>query len=675
MLFAWLFSTGLGSLLAKFLTSSSVTLYGGLVFSAGLWPLLQLILIRVLRDLIFVHGTSPGFYAIFLYILSITGSYCLLVGFVLPTALRVLQARDGLFSSGKLYIIGTIGDAVGGILFSFILVYWTKPFVTIALSSSLLVGVAVLILMVTRRWALLAGALSISVLFYIASFHARFELATLSGQYGEILRYGESPYGRIVVSKEGPQHTFWESGLPFYSDADVLKGEEKVHYPLSQIDQVRDVLLISGGLGETVTEVFKHGAKRVDYVELDPYLTRMAEECGFIKKVPGLNVVNDDGRHYVKTTSLRYDAVIVDLPDPDTFQINRFYTEEFFGEVKNILNRGGILSFSLGYSPNYLSDVQRRKLSTVYASAKRYFKEVLLLPGEKAYFLCRDGALWSDIPDRLRAKSVQTLYVEGFYHGNVTPARISDLRASIDPEAPINSDFKPRMMPLLFEEWFMKHGTSPNLFIVVLMALIAIYFIFTRKEEYVLFSTGLTTMGVEMVLLFTFQIMYGCIYLKVGSIITAFLLGLLPGALLGNIHRRTFTCLLISEVILLCLLGVIFVWTFHPSRDLPTFTFLAYGFLFSFFCGYQFPLVAEMIGEWKNPASGCLAADLTGAAVGAFATGAVLIPMWGAQVAIFFLLLIKISSNIITLFLSRKWRIDMSHAREKARMPRSEGRR
>jgi hypothetical protein len=108
--------------------------------------------------------------------------------------------------------------------------------------------------------------------------------------------------------------------------------------------------------------------------------------------------------------------------------------------------------------------------------------------------------------------------------------------------------------------------------------------------------------------------------------------------------------------------GVIFVWTFYTSRDLPTFTFLAYGFLFSFFCGYQFPLAAEMIGEWKNPASGCLAADLTGAAVGAFATGAVLIPTWGAQAAIFFLLLIKISSNIITLFISRKWRPDMSSA-------------
>jgi spermidine synthase len=544
--------------------------------------------------------------------------------------------------------------------------------VTIALTSTLLVGIAVLILMITGKRALLAAALSISALFYIASFHTPFELATLSGQYGEILRYRESPYGRIIVSKEGPQHTFWESGLPIYSDADVLNGEEKVHYPLSQIEQVRDTLLISGGLGETITEVFKHGAKRVDYVELDPYLTGIAKELAFIKEVPGLNVVNDDGRHYIKTTRIRYDAVIVDLPDPETFQINRFYTEEFFSEVRSILKEGGVLSFGLTYSPNYVSDVQRRKLSTIYASAKLHFKEVLLLPGEKVYFLCRDGELGSDIPERLRAKSVQTLYVDGFYHGNVTTARISELQAAIDHEVPINSDFKPIIMPLLFEEWFKKHGTSPNPFLLVLVALTVTYFFFIRKEEYVLFSTGLTTMGVEMVLLFAFQIMYGCIYLRVGSIITAFFLGLLPGAALGHFHRRTFTSLLISEVTLVCLLAVLLTWTFYPG-DTSTFIFLAYAFLFAFFAGYQFPLAAKMIGEWKNPASGCLAADLAGAAVGTIAAGAVLIPMAGVQATIFFLLLVKISSNIITLYLIRKRRIDVSLSSEKAGLPRSEG--
>ena len=50
-----------------------------------------------------------------------------------------------------------------------------------------------------------------------------------------------------------------------------------------------------------------------------------------------------------------------------------------------------------------------------------------------------------------------------------------------------------------------------------------LYLLFIKKEEYVLFSIGLTTMGVEMPVILTFQVIYGTIYLKVGTIITVFL--------------------------------------------------------------------------------------------------------------------------------------------------------
>jgi spermidine synthase len=137
----------------------------------------------------------------------------------------------------------------------------------------------------------------------------------------------------------------------------------------------------------------------------------------------------------------------------------------------------------------------------------------------------------------------------------------------------------------------------------------------------------------------------------VGAIITAFLLGLLPGALLGNDqYGRTQGRLVVSEVILLCLLLVFFTWSSFFRGELPSLCFLAYGFLFSFFCGYQFPLVTSLIGEKESPAASCLAADLTGAAVGTLITGMLLIPLWGIQSAIFFLILVKISSNILILF-------------------------
>jgi spermidine synthase len=651
VLFSWLLLTGLGSFMAKAFRWPSVTgftLVSGLL---ALWPLPQLILIRTLRESVFVHGASPGFNPMVVYILATIAPYCLLLGFILPYALRVLSERWEGFTSGGLYVTDSIGDITGGILFSFVLVYSFTPFVTIAITSGLLILVVLLLFLLFRRFVLFFLTLVCTGLFCMFSLNSHFEKVTLSPQYGEIVRYVESPYGRIVISKEGPQHTFWESGTPFYSDADIVNSEEKIHYALSQLEAVGSVLLVSGGLGETLLEVSKYAPASVDYVELDPNLTRVAQDLGLIAQSPSLTIIHDDGRHYIKATSKKYDAIVVDLPEPDTFQLNRFFTSEFFSLAKKALHKDGILSFSLDYSPNYLSDIQRSKLSVLYSTAKQHFRNVLILPGEKAFFLCRDGELWTDVPSRLTLKSVSTSYVEGFYHGNVTQERIEGLQKKLDPEARANSDFAPRIMSALFQEWFAKHGSSPKVFALVTLGLTILYLIFLRREEYVLFTTGLANMGVEMLIIFTFQVMYGYIYLKLGAIVTAFLMGLLPGAMLGNFFKgRGWIPFIVSEIILFSLLVVFYVGIIFSEGDIPQSYFLGYGFIFSFFCGYQFPLAAGLIGEKESPAAGCLAADLTGAAVGTLATGTILIPLLGIQMAIIFLILVKISSNIIVLF-------------------------
>jgi len=651
VLFSWLLLSGLGSFMAKALRWPSVTVFTLLSGFLALWPLPQLILIRTFRESVFVHGASPGFNPMAVYIFATIAPYCLLLGYILPNALRVLNERWESFTSGGLYITDSIGDIAGGILFSFFLVYSFTPFVTVAITSGLLIAAVLILFLAFRRWVLFFLTLVLTGLFCLFSLNSHFEKVTLSSQYGEILRYVESPYGRIVISKEGPQVTFWESGIPFYSDADIVSSEEKIHYALSQLEVVKSVLLVSGGLGETLPEVCKYGPSSVEYVELDPNLTKVAQELGLITQSPSLAIIHDDGRHYIKGASKKYDAIVVDLPEPDTFQLNRFFTSEFFSLVKKVLQKNGIFSFTLDYSPNYLSEIQRSKLSMLYNTAKQHFRSVLILPGEKAHFLCTDGELWTDVPARLALKSVTTSYVEGFFHGNVTKERIEGLQKSLDPKAPANTDFEPRIMTALFQEWFAKHGSSPKLFGVVCLGLTVLYLIFLRREEYVLFTTGLANMGVEMLVIFTFQVMYGYIYLKLGAIVTAFLMGLLPGALFGSLFRgRGWIPFFVSEIVLFSLLVVFFVGISFSEGDIPEAYFLGYGFVFSFFCGCQFPLAAGLIGEKESPAAGCLAADFAGAAVGTLATGAILIPLLGIQTAILFLILIKISSNIIVLF-------------------------
>jgi len=650
VLFSWLLLTGIGSLAAKPIRRGSVNFYGLLIFVLAVWPLIQLIYIRGFREMVFIHGSSTGFYQIFLYIFLTTAPYCLLLGFILPFSLTVMRSNYMDFTSGDLYITDNIGDIIGGALFSFILVYWLKPFKIIALSSSLLILISLLLFSKRRSFlhffipAILVG------LFYFYGLTDQYELSTMSKQYGHIVKYIESPFGRIVITTEGPQHTFWESGVPLYSDHNIIESEEKIHYPLCQLDKVERVLLISGGFGESIDEVEKYHPEVVDYVELDPYLTKAAQELGIIKKKPWLNILNMDGRQYIRQCDQRYDAIIIDLPEPDTFQINRFFTVEFFGLAEACLTQGGILSFSLNYSPNYIGEAGRKKLSAIFNTAKVHFKNILLLPGEKAYFLCRNGNLNQEVLSLLKRKDIQADYIQGNYAGNITADRIKKLRDIIDEEEFINTDFEPRVMNVIFQEWFLKHGTSPKLFIGLILGLAGIYLFLMKWEEYLLFSTGLATMGVEMLIIFSFQVIYGYIYLKIGAIITAFLLGLLPGAITGRLLSNSKGhALIYSELFFLFLLILFYLWISFFRGEPNQYLFLGYGFVFSFFCGFQFPQATDMIGERNSPVAGCLAADLTGAALGILLIGSLIIPLWGVQTAVILLVLVKISSGMIIL--------------------------
>jgi len=655
--FCWLALTGAGSFSAKFIKPSSVTSYSILGLFAALWPIPQLIMIRHFREDVFIHGVSPGFYHIFFFILASIALYCLLSGFILPCALGVLKANGYGSTSSDIYITDNMGDILGGMIFSFILVYWATPFQAIAITSAPAILSALILLYARGKRFLLACAIIFSAVFYMISLNAGFEMSALSGQYGDIVKYLESPYGRIVITKEGSQHTFWESGLPLYSDENIMESEEEIHYPLSQLKKVGNILIISGGMGETIGEAAKYNPSHIDYVELDPYLTGAARELGILKKMPFLDIINTDARSFIKNAGKKYDGIIINLPDPDTFQINRFFTDEFLVLARGALNKDGVLSFGMEYSENYISRIRRQKLSSMYNTAMSQFRHVEIIPGGKAYFICSDGAISLDIPGLLKEKNIRTTFIEGYYQGNVTQDRIKKIQSGIDRGEDINRDFKPGMINIIFREWFSQYDTSPGLFIIIIGAVCSMCLFFIKREEYVLFSTGMAVMGTEMLIIFTFQVIYGYIYLKIGAIVTSFFLGLLPGAILGRAWKwKRGLGLALSEAMLLCLLFIFLAWSMFFKGEGSQAFFLLYCFLFSLCCGFQFPVITGIMGEASQPIAGCLAADFTGAALGTILVGAFLIPSLGIQSAIVFLILIKLSSSSMLLFSRGKGR-------------------
>ena len=146
----------------------------------------------------------------------------------------------------------------------------------------------------------------------------------------------------------------------------------------------------------------------------------------------------------------KYDAIIVNLPEPNTYQVNRFYTDVFFEIASNHLVENGVLSFSMQGFDTYLAEPQRQKLSSLYNTAKTYFKHVLLLPGRKIYFLCRNSGVNIDIPTALEKKGISTAYLSGFFYGNLSSERIHRLNTLLDPSTPRNVDHSPYLMRLMF---------------------------------------------------------------------------------------------------------------------------------------------------------------------------------------------------------------------------------
>jgi spermidine synthase len=633
ILFNWLVLGGIGTILARWvirdLWVATANRLGWLSLILAGMPAVQILAIRFLRDVFFIHGSSVGFYPTLSYSFLIMAPYCLMIGFVLPYSLFVIRAEKPDYPGARIYIIDNLGDVSGGALFSFALVFLVTPLKAVFLANLPLLLTAFLLLSRNFFRSRIAIYLGAGMTFIILIAGIFLEPASLFQPSGKLVYYKESRYGRIEVRKNQEQFTLFVGGVPLFGTQNLSMAEETIHYPLAQLPRVQNILLISAE-GGMMTELEKYRPASIDYVELDPKVAEVEFRFKMIKKIPGLKVINQDGRAYLADSNKIYDAIIVNLSEPDTYQINRFFTDRFFDLARRHLARHGVLSFAMKGFENYLAEPQRQKLSSLYNTVNDYFKHVLLLPGQKIFFLCSSQPLNTDIPALLARKNIPTRYIKGYYYGNLTQERIERLNALIDPLTPKNRDDYPQLMRLMFQQWFAKFSTSPTGFIAILAVVCMVYLIRISAEEFVLFSTGFTVMGSELLVIFAFQIFFGYIYFQIGLIVTVFLAGLLPGAWFGHRFRyRSKQTLAFADGLLILLMGMLIVALRHGSYGLPVSFFLFYGFVVSLICGFQFPVALYLRGGDAPAVTQTFSADLIGAAFGTLMTSVVLIPYFG----------------------------------------------
>jgi len=626
----WLFLTGLGSYLGRLSEGikKKTRLFISLQIILSILPLFSIFLIRVLRIWITLPGEAANLGIIFLSSFLILLPYCVVSGFLLTLVCSFFRGK-GPQKIGNVYFTDSIGDIIGGLLFTFILVFLMNSFGIVTVILLINIFLAFLLSWIEDRRMLPFIILTIIGSLWFVSINPDILSLKFIFPGQEILLHKDSPYGSIVVTRTGTQLNFYENGIPWFSTQDVISREETVHYAMVQVENPRKVLLISGGISGTLDEIRKYRPERIDYVELDPMVIDIGRQ---FQSIPA-RVYMTDGRFFVKNSNERYDVIIIDLPDPENIQINRFYTLEFFQEIKRILNPNGVLSLSLYGGENYMSEESRLMNSIIYNTLKRVFKNILVIPGERNYFLASDSNLTYNISDRIKTLEVNTTYVnENYIQAKLTQERISFFLSSIQPTE-LNTDFNPKACFYSVLLWLRQFGSIQ---ILMMIALIPCVFFFIKKPnplEFAITTTGFAASGLEIVILLSFQSVYGYVYHSVGLLVTSFMIGVTIGSYymsrrLKYVGKNFFVFLETSIFILsLTLTGLILLKEFYQTF----FIFPLLAFVTGFLTGMEFPLASRLHLEKSviKTAGNLFAYDLIGGCLGAFFIGVIFIPVFG----------------------------------------------
>ncbi len=225
-----------------------------------------------------------------------------------------------------------------------------------------------------------------------------------------------SPYYKITVQQNGPDTVIEVNNLFHQSMARVEDKEYFYQWPYMVFgDSFDNVLVLGAGSGTDVASALKHGAKHVDAVEIDPVILRLGRERHpeHPYSDPRVTLINDDARHFLRTTNKKYDLVVFALIDSLTLQSSfsgvrlesYMFTRESFQAVKDRLEPDGLLVIYNYFRERWLVDRLANSAADVFGQdPKVHVHEArsmlgVMLAGPRAAALTSNPA----IPDRVTA--------------------------------------------------------------------------------------------------------------------------------------------------------------------------------------------------------------------------------------------------------------------------------
>ena len=176
-----------------------------------------------------------------------------------------------------------------------------------------------------------------------------------------------SPYYRITVFQDKADTVVEVNHIFHQSMAPVTHKEYFYQWPYTVFgDSFDEVLILGAGTGTDVAAALRHGAKHVTAVDIDPVILRLGAERHPDRPYsdPRVTVVCDDARHFLRTSTKKYDLVVFALIDSLTVQSSfsgvrlesYMFTKESFESVRGHLSPRGVMVLYNYFREKWLVD-------------------------------------------------------------------------------------------------------------------------------------------------------------------------------------------------------------------------------------------------------------------------------------------------------------------------------
>jgi spermidine synthase len=706
----WLFWTALGSLLGGKISQYSwatQSFFGYLQCCSGLTLTATIFLIRSGRLLFRLGAGELVTLGQMLAISFLTlAPFCLISGSLFSLACSLLAGLIPRWtrSPGLVYFLEGLGAGIGGLIFTLLLIQHFNAIQICAAISLLLCisGFALTRESSRRPWIYYPiFLLSFVVLFIVQKQSLNLDKISHQWQWPgfRLIASEETIFGHIAVVEKDKQISFFETGLWNFAVPDRLSAEEAVHYAMLQHPEPKSVLLIGGGASESLGQLLQHpSVRQVDYVELDPRLIELGKaflpaQVTAVLEDPRVVVHTQDGRRYLAQTTKLYDVILINLPEPFTAQINRFYSEDFFRLAANRMRPGGVFSFSASASETALGPFQAKYLKLLRKTAQSVFPEVVVFPGQTARFFCANSHSTltrkpETLVERIQQRHLQPLYVQDHYIlWDLSPLQQETFTSMVDQadETGVNSDLNLKAYAynrlMVSSQYSEAMGRVFTFFskrtiwiaIVLLFTLVTILSLKVRFSSpssqpptvrvlYGVSFFGLTGISLEILIVLAFQVFFGYLYYKIGLLLALFMVGLAGGSYTFSYFPKNGASklkTLITFQIILASFCLFLAFVFIHFHNLPPVSYNSFlykeafsllSLLAGFIGGTHFPLANRLLLKGRTrvgPVAGLIyGVDLLGSFLGCLLVGLVFIPAVGILQSLIILAVLNLTAVI-----------------------------